>query len=120
MERATVHILLVIDPTEAPGGAAAAPAAGFIVAPKTMEVIAGNAPTKIALVAKDSTGKALTGTALAFKSSNEQIATVSPEGEVTGLAKGTAKIEIAAGDQKATTEVIVKAGTFHVPVPLKK
>jgi len=87
-----------------------APVVGSIEAPKTMDVVAGDAPAKIAFVTKDPDGKPVTGAALVFKSSNEKIVTVSPAGEVTGVAKGKAKIEITAGEKKATTEVNVKPG----------
>ncbi|MFR4122754.1 MAG: Ig domain-containing protein, partial [Clostridium sp.] len=49
-----------------------------------------------------------TGQKAAFKSSNKKVATVDSKGKVKALKKGTAKITVTVGKQKATCTVKVK------------
>jgi len=87
--------------------AAAGPAA-LAVEAATAEFKAGES-FKINVKATDSAGAEVQGVAYTFASSDAAIATVSPDGTVSGVAKGAAKITVSeAGGKTAEVAVTVK------------
>ena len=86
--------------------AAAGPAA-IAADPATLELKAG-ATGKFALKATDAAGAEVAGVVYTYASSDAAIATVGPDGTVTAVAKGAAKITVTAGDKSAEVAVTVK------------
>jgi len=92
-----------------------APVVASIDVPKTMEVKTGDKPTKIAVTAKEADGKPIPGAVFTYKSANEKIVTVNAAGEVTGVAKGKAKVDVATGGKNGSVEITVKPGAPGAP-----
>ena len=87
------------------------PVATIELAPASPAVVVG-ASTQLQATLKDAAGNVLTGRSIAWASSNEQIATVSSSGVLTGVAVGSASIG-------ASSEGVSRAVTAAVtPVPV--
>ncbi len=87
------------------------PATGLTVSETAKTVYAGDSFDLTATVEpSDATDK------VAWKSSDDKIATVDANGKVTGVAVGTATITATAGNFTATCEVTVKANTFSYKI----
>ncbi|HEY6104984.1 MAG TPA: Ig-like domain-containing protein, partial [Anaeromyxobacteraceae bacterium] len=63
---------------------------------------------KLSAAALDRKGKPVAGVPVAWKSSAEAVARVAPDGTVTAVKKGKAKITASAGGKSASAEVTVK------------
>lgn len=74
------------------------PAVGQIRVAETLELVA---------ITRDQNGNAVTGRRIAWSSSNDQVATVSQTGLVTGLAAGAAKITAMTEGEKGSAVITV-------------
>jgi uncharacterized protein YjdB len=81
--------------------------ASLKAAKQAVELKAGKAE-KVEVQALDAAGAAAQGVTIQWTTSDEKVATVSPEGEIKGVAKGTATVTAAAGAQTATIAVTIK------------
>lgn len=98
--RATSSINVVSVPT---------PVASVSVAPGTSTILVG-ATVQLTATPKDAGGRALSGRAVTWHSSDASVATVSASGLVTGVAPGTATLS-------ATSEGKTGTATVHVNAP---
>jgi alpha-tubulin suppressor-like RCC1 family protein len=83
--------------------------------PLTAEVIIGKT-TKLSATPKDANGAVLSGRAVTWSSSSNNIATVDANGTVTGVAAGTATISAASEGKSATANITVKLDVPAIPV----
>jgi uncharacterized protein YjdB len=81
--------------------------AQFKAAKEAVELKVGKGE-KLAVTAADAAGKPVEGVKVEWTTSDEKIATVSPEGECKAVAKGEATITAKAGDKTAAVKVTVK------------
>jgi uncharacterized protein YjdB len=81
--------------------------AQFKAAKEALELKVGKA-AKIEVTAADAEGKPVEGVKVEWLTSDEKIATVSPEGECKAVAAGEATITAKAGDKTAAVKVTVK------------
>lgn len=63
---------------------------------------------KVEIEVLDAAGTAMQGVSLTWTSSDEKVATVSPEGEIMAVAKGEATVTVTDGVQSAAINVVVK------------
>ncbi|HEX5385193.1 MAG TPA: Ig-like domain-containing protein [Gemmatimonadales bacterium] len=88
-----------------------APVASVTVSPDPAGVVVG-ATVQLTATLKDAGGNVLTGRAVTWSSSNTSVATVSPSGDVTGVAAGTATITAASEGRSGGASLTVS------PVPV--
>ena len=108
------------DTTTSPSGGTnnpppAASVATVDLTPATAEVIVGKT-TKLSATPKDANGAALSGRAVTWSSSSNNVATVDATGTVTGVAAGTATISAASEGKSATANITVKLDVPVIPV----
>jgi parallel beta-helix repeat protein len=84
------------------------PVASIAVSPDAFSMDVG-ATTQLAATVRDSNGTVLTDRVVAWTTSNPDVATVSPSGEVTGVSAGSVVITATSEGKSATAAVTVSA-----------
>jgi hypothetical protein len=83
--------------------------------PTDVALLAGHSAHLVA-TAGDATGAALTGRTVTWSSTAPEVATVSEEGRVTGLAPGSATINATVGARSGSASIIVRLNTIDVAI----
>ncbi|HET7601795.1 MAG TPA: Ig-like domain-containing protein [Gemmatimonadales bacterium] len=84
------------------------------VTPAAATVTAGES-VQLAATAKDGLGQAVSGTTVAWASSNTSVASVSSSGEVRGVAAGTASVTATVDGVRGTSTVTVESAASTTP-----
>lgn len=78
------------------------------VKPARVSLARAGATHKLVAAALDRKGKQVTGVPVSWRSANERIVKVEPDGTVTAVKKGKAKVTASAGNRSASAQVTVK------------
>jgi hypothetical protein len=108
LPRAAVVLLLVGACSDSTKPVDPARVASLSVTPTLTTVVKGS-QTRLTPLMVDSAGSAITGLTPSWSSSASEIATVSPDGSVTGVGYGPVSITASIGSRSASVEVVVTA-----------